>query len=156
MKTRTFSGIYISGFPKLNITNISCIINLTEKEIVVTHKNKTIFKIPYEKINRIVTKTEKTQTLGSVLANILFPLFLFVLFLGLTGIIGGILGIILGVILVAFFGNPKRKSFIIYVEGKDKEGNKVEIPIVFKNIKKDSLLKREIEFYISHTKDITI
>ena len=153
---RSFSGIYVSGFPKLNITNIPCIINLAEKEIVAVYENKTIFKIPYERINRIETKTEKTQTFGSVLANIIFPLFLFVLFLCLAGIIAGILGAILGVALVIFFGSPKRKFFIIYVEGKDKKGNRVEIPIVFKNIKKDSLLKREIEFYISHTKDITI
>lgn len=134
MKVKTFTGIYVSGYPGLE-DNIPCFINLDDKEIVVTRKNRVLlFKIPYEKVESVSVDIQKEWSGGRMALGLL---------------VAGPLGLVL-------FGKKKQKFFGILVRGKDKEGNIVKIPIAFKKVGKDKLLKKEIEIRMTQERGITI
>lgn len=138
VKTYTFMGTYLYGHPQVERQRINCFLKLKENELVVIKQQLIsggeLFRLPYEKIESVSTDIEK-EWKGTRLA------------LGWVAL--GPLGSFL-------IGKKKREQLGIVVKGKDKEGNEVQIPIVFAPIKHSARIKGLLDQKIGQAREITI
>jgi hypothetical protein len=101
-----------------------------------------LFEIPYEKIESVSTNIGK-EWKGTRMA---------------AGLVGG--GLLLGPVGAAvgalLAGKKKEEHVGLVVRGHDKDGNIVEVPIVFSPVRFSSKLKAEIDGKIGRARGIII
>lgn len=132
----TFMATYQYGHPNVKEYRIPCFIKVEDKELIVKRRalvhlgNPELFKIPYEKILSVSTDIDKDWSGGKRLAK--DP--------SLRGAIFGARADCLG----------------LTVKGQDKEGNAVQVPILFTHVQFSVKLKALIDRKIAEERGITI
>ncbi len=133
-----FMVTYQYGHPNIGGRNIPCFLKLYDKELVVRRRQlfgeEELFRIPYEKIESVTTNIEK-EWKGARLA---------------TGLV------LLGPLGALLFGKKKTEQLGLVVRGQDKEGNVVQIPIVFTPARFSSKIKALVDQEIGRAKGVTI
>jgi len=130
----TYHATYQYGHPNVEEQNVGCFIVLYESGLIVRKgiiRSKELFRIPYEKIESVSTDIEK-EWKGTRLA---------------AGLIGG--GFLLGPVGAAvgalLVGKKKKEHLGLVVRGQDREGNVVQIPIIFAPVQRSPKIKAKIE-----------
>ncbi|WP_456396462.1 hypothetical protein, partial [Thermococcus sp.] len=125
--------------------NIPCFIELHENELIIKKRSswnwKTgmkkasgeLFRIPYEKIESVTTDIEKEWSGARLVA--------------------GLVTLGIGALLV---GKKKTEQIGIIVRGQDKEGNLLQIPIVFSPVKSSAKIKAALDKKIAQARGIVI
>lgn len=138
------NGIYLYGHPSVSGTNISVTIFLMENEMTVykqsithpgMHDENILFKLPYEKIasSDIIDLAKFEKTYAAQTGS--FPL---------------------DNIFKVKVKGMKGDTLAVVAMGKDKNGNQVHIPIVFKKVTKCMELKPKLDEMVSKAQGVTI
>ncbi|AJC72671.1 hypothetical protein X802_02820 [Thermococcus guaymasensis DSM 11113] len=140
-----FEGTYVTGYPGVVEENVPCYIELYENEVVVKRRTSfswrtgltmasgELFRIPYEKIDSVTTDIEREWSGKRLFA--------------------GFITLGIGALLI---GKKKTEQIGLIVKGRDKEGNELQIPIVFAPVKSSAKIKAALDKKISQARGIQI
>jgi hypothetical protein len=143
---KTFMATYKYGHPDVKGHDIPCFIKLYDDALVVRKRQLfgegELFEILYDKVESVSTNIDK-EWKGTRMA---------------AGLVGG--GLLLGPVGAAvgalLAGKKKEEHIGLVVRGQDKDGNIVQVPIVFAPVKFSSKIKAEIDGKVGRARGITI
>ena len=131
----TFMATYQYGHPNVKEYGLSCFIKLEDNELIVKKRalihfgDPVLFILPYEKIQSVSTDLDKDWSAQRTPED-----------RSLTG---------------QLFGSRKN-CLGLTVRGKDKEGNAVQVPILFTHVQNSVKIKVFIDQKIADDRGITI
>lgn len=137
------NALYLGGHPDVKGTELRCTIALYKDQLIVNNVGGILFTLNYDKIVGVriidLPKKVKKQYMADV---------------GISSVDNA--AHMYNTLSDLFTKDPKADALAIIALGKDKDGNSVNVPIVFTSVQKCKKLKEKLDEKINKTQGVTI